>query len=109
MLKSAFAAFIGSKTQYAELERKQKAERIYFAGKLRTRIHGVTKQIRADHDRDLAALRQRQNLEQQEMRVRHFTQSQQQAREIRAGAARRGLRTFLYGRARRSRRSAHHR
>ena len=85
MLKSAFKAFIGSKTQYAELDRKQKAQRIYFAGKLTLRTRELTKEIRTAHDRNLAALRQRQDFERQDMRSRHSGQSQDEAREIRDG------------------------
>jgi hypothetical protein len=85
MIKSALKAFIGSRDQYTELERKQKADRIYFAGKLKARTAGVTKAINKEHERRLAELRERQAREGQAMRARHSEQSQQQAREIRSG------------------------
>jgi hypothetical protein len=85
MIKSALKAFIGSKDQYTELERRQKADRIYFAGKLKARTAEVTKAINKEHERRLAELRERQAREGQQMRSRHSEQSKEQAREIRSG------------------------
>lgn len=85
MFKSAFAAFIGSKAQYTKLETKQKAERVFFADKLKARTAPIIQGIRKEHERQLTALREKQNTERENLSSRHSEQSQEQAREIREG------------------------
>jgi Relaxase/Mobilisation nuclease domain len=85
MFKSAFSAFIGSKAQYTKLENKQKAERVFFADKLKARTAHIIDGIRKEHERQLAALREKQNAEREKLRSRQSEQSQAEAREIREG------------------------
>ncbi|MGH6837486.1 MAG: relaxase/mobilization nuclease domain-containing protein [Methylocella sp.] len=83
MAKDSFAALIGSKSQREKLESKQKDERIYFGRKLKDRADRLTLKIRKDHEEKLVQLRERQNVERQDMQSRHSGQSQEEAREIR--------------------------
>jgi hypothetical protein len=85
MFKSALSAVVGSKAQYGKLEAKQKAERIFFAKKLKERTAHIVQGIANDHEGRLATLRQLQATEQAELRSRHSEQSRQEAREIREG------------------------
>ncbi|MCI0536993.1 MAG: relaxase/mobilization nuclease domain-containing protein [Verrucomicrobiales bacterium] len=85
MLKGAFAALIGSRRQYGALDRKQKADRTFFADRLKARTEALTRAIRKDHDRRLADLRERQSAERRDLQSRQSAQSQEEAREIREG------------------------
>lgn len=85
MLKGAFAALIGGKRQYAELERRQLAARKAQGNKVNTQTKQLTRGIKEDHDRKLADLRQRQVAEYQAQQSRHSQESQEQARAIKDG------------------------
>lgn len=101
MLKGAFAALRGSRSQYHQLEQKQKAERVFFADKLKARAHELTARIRKDHERRLSEMREQQSAQRQEMQSRHSEASQKQAREIREGTDRE-----VYRKERRDKRTA---
>lgn len=85
MIKGAFAALIGSRKQYEQLDEKQKSERVFFANKLKDKARQLTEGIRKDHDEKLAELRKKQAAERDAMKSRHSEESQDQAREIREG------------------------
>lgn len=80
MLKDAFFALVGSKRQYAELETKQKNDRVFFARKLRERIVPMTLNIRKDHERELDALRKRQARERHDQKFRHIFEKRAERR-----------------------------
>jgi hypothetical protein len=85
MLKGVIAALIGSRRQYGTLDRKQKADRAFFANRLRARTEALTRAIRKEHDRRLAELRERLSAERGDLQSRQSAQSQEEAREIREG------------------------
>ena len=85
MLKGAFAALIGSKSQYVRLEEKQEADRALFSKYLRQRTEELTKKINEKHEQRLAELRERQGDDRHDLRMRQSRQSQAEAREIREG------------------------
>jgi hypothetical protein len=85
LLTDAFAAVIGGKRQYAELERRQKRQRVFVGNALKERADRFTRQIQHDHDEKLAALRKEQEQARADLRTRQSQESQEQAREIKEG------------------------
>lgn len=91
MLKGAFFALIGSHRQIDRLEAKQLAERKAQGKKIKARTQELLKPIKAEHERLLAALKEKQAQERHEQQVRHSQQSQAQAKEIKEGRDRRAF------------------
>lgn len=85
MLKGAFAALIGSRKQFDELEQKQRAHRIQYARALKAKTQDMRWRINEDYDKRLAQLKERQNDERQAQQLKHSAKSQDEAREIKQG------------------------
>ena len=85
MLGNAFSALFGSKKQFAELERKQQAERRTYGKHIKQRAEQLVKTIKAEHQKKVAQLREKQGREQHEQQMEHSRQSQEHAKEIRSG------------------------
>jgi len=85
ILKDAFFALIGSRRQFGQLERKQKADRVFFARKLRERIAQPTAAIRREYEEGLATLRGRQTRERHDQKFRHAFQKRRDQKELREG------------------------
>src|SRR5262249_14127875 len=79
MLRSAFAALIGSRRQYAELERKQRDQRRKQGNKVKAQVKHLTRSIHEDHDKKLQEQRKRQ---QQERRQLYDRQREEKARQV---------------------------
>jgi hypothetical protein len=85
MLKGAFAALLGSKRQFAELERRQLAARRAQGNKINAQTEQLTRRIKEDHARKLAEMRKRQVGEQWKLYEQQKQERERQAEERRAG------------------------
>jgi hypothetical protein len=85
LLTNAFAAVVGGKRQYDELERRQKRQRVFVGNALKDRADRITREIRREHDEKLAALRKEQEQARADLRTQQSQESQDQAREIKEG------------------------
>lgn len=85
MLKDALGALIGSKRQYAELERRQISARRELGNRINARAKELTRGIREEHARKLMELRNQHGKERIELNKRQAEERARQTREIREG------------------------
>lgn len=95
IVKGAFAALIGAKSQIERLESKHKAERSFFSGALDSKAERLIERIDARFKPLLAKMKERQAKEGQALRHEQSKESQEAAKGIASGSDREAFEKYL--------------